>query len=298
MIRVVRGYPNGIFGGRAIWKAGSGRISWIGIVGIEDVERGPFGRLDLMLRWRVLVQYLTLSTLKAGQHNTILGYVWWVLDPLLLMLVYFVLVEVIFQRGVEHYPVFVLCAVVPWKWFSSSLLGSMASLVGKERLIKQVVFPKIVLPLSQVLSNLVSFAFGLGVLFLFVLGSGIAIKPIVLALPVVIAGQFLLVFGLALLLSSLNIFFRDVQNLSAYGLRLWFYMSPSLYTVELVPDQFRSVYGLNPFAHVFPAYRDLLMEGRFSSLTDLAWIFGSGTLVLVIGYIAFKWAEPRFAKVL
>ena len=136
-----------------------------------------------MLRWRVLVQYLTLSTLKAGQHNTILGYVWWVLDPLLLMLVYFVLVEVIFQRGVEHYPVFVLCAVVPWKWFSSSLLGSMASLVGKERLIKQVVFPKIVLPLSQVLSNLVSFAFGLGVLFLFVLGSGIAIKPIVLALP-------------------------------------------------------------------------------------------------------------------
>ena len=251
-----------------------------------------------MLRWRVLVQYLTLSTLKAGQHNTILGYVWWVLDPLLLMLVYFVLVEVIFQRGVEHYPVFVLCAVVPWKWFSSSLLGSMASLVGKERLIKQVVFPKIVLPLSQVLSNLVSFAFGLAVLFLFVLGSGIAIKPIVLALPVVIAGQFLLVFGLALLLSSLNIFFRDVQNLSAYGLRLWFYMSPSLYTVELVPDQFRSVYGLNPFAHVFPAYRDLLMEGRFSSLTDLAWIFGSGILVIVIGYIAFKWAEPRFAKVL
>ena len=255
-------------------------------------------RVDRALRWRALVQYLTLSTLKSGQHNTVLGYIWWVLDPLLLMLVYVLLVEVVFDRGVENYPVFVLCAVVPWKWFSTSLSGSMSSLVGRERLMKQVVFPKMVLPLAQVLANLAAFFFGLLVLIAFVLGSGIGLTWTVVSLPVVVAGQFLVVTGLALLLSALNVFFRDLRNLSRYGLRLWFYLSPSLYTIDRVPERFRDVYLLNPFARIFTAYRDILLHRGTPASEDLLWILGVGAVVLVVGLVAFQWASPRFAKVL
>ena len=244
------------------------------------------------------MQYLVLSNLKAGQHSTVLGYVWWVLDPLLLMAVYFVLVEVIFDRGVEHYPVFVLSAVLPWKWFNTSIQGSIGALVGRERLIKQVAFPKVVLPISQTLANLVSFGFGLLVLLALVLIYRIEITWTLVALPVVVLGQFLLTLGLAMLFSALSVFFRDIRNLLRYVLRLWFYLSPGLYALSFVPDDLLDVYRLNPFARIFPAYRDAVMFGSWPAAGDLLWILGVGAVVLAAGYAVFQWSEYRFAKVL
>lgn len=269
-----------------------------GVLPLPLERGGLWERVGQALRWRGLLQYLTISTLKAGQHNTLLGYLWWVLDPLLLMAVYVVLVDIIFDKGVANYPVFVLAAVLPWKWFANSLQDSMSSLVGKERLIKQVAFPKVVIPLSQVLANLVSFSFGLLVLIAFVLASRISITWAILTLPLVVGGQLLLTLGMALLISSVNVFFRDVQNMSRYGLRLWFYLSPSLYTIDLVPERFRDLYLLNPFAHIFTAYRDALMNGSVPAGDDLLWVYGWGALALALGLAVFSRLEPRLAKVL
>lgn len=260
---------------------------------------GLWNSLTGALRWRGLVQYLVISNLKAGQHSTFLGYVWWVLDPLLLMMVYFVLVEVIFDRGIEHYPVFILSAILPWKWFNSSVQGSIGVLLGRERLIKQVPFPKVVLPLSLTLANLVSFGFGLLVLLAFVLAYRIEITEAVVAMPVIIVGQFGLTFGIAMFFSAVAVFFRDVRNMLQYAFRLWFYLSPALYPVTFVPEDLRDTYRLlNPFARIFPAYRDAAMFGNFPAMTDLIWILGQGALALIIGYAVFRWAESRLAKVL
>ncbi len=255
-------------------------------------------RVTRALRWRGLVQYLVLANLKAGQHSTLLGYAWWVLDPLLLMAVYFVLVEVIFDRGVEHYPVFVLCAILPWKWFSTSIQGSIGVLVGRERLIKQVSFPKVVLPISQTVANLVSYGFGLLVLLIFIISYRIEITWTLLILPVVVLGQFMLTLGLAMLLSALSVFFRDIRNLLRYVLRLCFYLSPGLYPITMVPDNLLDIYRLNPYARIFPAYRDSVMFGNWSAAEDLLWILAVGAAALAVGYAVFQWAEPRFAKVL
>ena len=244
------------------------------------------------------MQYLVLSNLKAGQHSTILGYAWWVLDPLLLMAVYFVLIEVIFDRGVEHYPVFVLSAILPWKWFSTSIQGSIGALVGRERLIKQVAFPKVVLPISQTVANLVSFGFGLLVLLALVLFYRIEITWTLVIIPVVVLGQLMLTLGLAMLLSALSVFFRDIRNLLRYVLRLCFYLSPGLYPITMVPDDLLDIYRLNPYARIFPAYRDSVMFGSWTAAEDLVWILGVGAVVLAAGYAVFQWAEPRFAKVL
>ena len=257
-------------------------------------------RVGHALRWRGLLQYLTISNLKAGQHNTLFGYLWWVLDPLLLMAVYVVLVDIILQRGVENenYPVFVLSAVLPWKWFVSSVQASMGSLVGKERLIKQVAFPKLIIPLSQVLANLASFGFGLIVLVVFAMALGVGPKWTLVAVPIIVVAQLFLILGVALLLSTANIFFRDIQNMSGYLLRLWFYLSPSLYALSMVPSEFRGIYDLNPYARIFPAYRDAVMRGDFPAAGDLLWIFAVGVAVLAVGLAVFVRTERQFAKVL
>lgn len=250
------------------------------------------------LRWRGLVQYLVISNLKAGQHSTLLGYVWWVLDPLLLMAVYVVLVDVIFKRGVEDYPVFVLSAVLPWKWFNTSISGSIGALLGRERLIKQVAFPKVVLPISETLAQMVSFAFGLLVLLAFVLAYRIEIGWAILALPLIVLLQLTLTLGLAMFLSAFSVFFRDIRNLLRHVFRLWFYLSPGLYPMTRLPEDLVDVYRLNPFARLFPAYRDSIMYGTWPSAGDLLWLLAVGLAVLAAGYATFRWAEPRFAKVL
>lgn len=255
-------------------------------------------RLARPLRWRGLVQYLVVSALKEGQHSTLLGYLWWVLDPLLLMAVYVVLVDVIFDRGVPDYPVFVLAAVLPWKWFNTSINGSIGALLGRERLIKQVAFPKVVLPISQTIAQMVSFGFGLLVLLAFVLLYRIEITWALLALPLVVLLQFILTLGLAMLLSALSVFFRDIRNLLRHAFRLWFYLSPGLYPITLVPDDLLELYRLNPFARIFPAYRDAIMFGTWPAAGDLLWVLAVAAIALAVGYAAFRWAEPRFAKVL
>ena len=215
------------------------------------------------------------------------------------MLVYFVLVEVIFDRGVEHYPVFVLGAILPWKWFSTSIQGSISLLLGREQLIRQVPFPKAVLPLSQTVANLVSFGFGLLVMLALVLAYRIEVTWAILAVPVIVLGQFGLTLGLAMFFSALSVFFRDVRNLLTYALRLWFYLSPALYPITFVPEHLRDTYRLlNPFARIFPAYRDSIMFATFPAVADLLWMLAWGALAVAVGFVFFRWSEPRLAKIL
>ncbi|MBA2372934.1 MAG: hypothetical protein H0V74_01855, partial [Chloroflexi bacterium] len=118
------------------------------------------GLHDLLSRRR-LIRYLVQADLKKKGADTLLGNVWWVVDPLLQMLVYVVLVAVIFQRPQPDFALFVFCAILPWKWFNSSVMDGIGSVVGMEKLIKQINFPKLVLPVASVLSGIVNFFFGL-----------------------------------------------------------------------------------------------------------------------------------------
>ena len=256
-------------------------------------------RIGRALRWRTLVQYLVISNLKAGQHSTVLGYAWWVLDPLLLMLVYYLLVEVIFNRGVEHYPVFVLAAILPWKWFNTSVQGSIGVMLGREQLMRQVPFPKVVLPISQTVANMIDFGFGLLVIFAFVLAYNIEIGWALLGLPLIVVGQFAFTLGIAMFFSAASVFFRDLRNLLVYAFRLWFYLSPALYPLSRLPERFHDYYRiLNPFAVIFPAYQDTILYASFPAGVDYLLIMAHAAIALTIGFAVFRWADSRIVKVL
>ena len=262
---------------------------------------------------RRLVRYLVAADMHKRGADTILGNFWWILDPLLQMLVYVVLVTLVARgHGIENYPLFIFAAILPWKWFTASVTDATSSVASQDRLIKQIQFPKIVLPVAATTAGVVGFAWGLIPLFAIILVSLGSISPTLVFLPVIAAVQFIFTLALALLVSAGNVFFRDLGNVARHVLRLWFYLSPGLYSLAVLDqvnllDQYpilRTLLELNPFAILFEAYRAIIWGApgggpptapHWPSLAGLAIV---STVFLALAAVVFKRLEPRFAKVL
>jgi ABC-2 type transport system permease protein len=269
---------------------------------------GPFGLLkeglaDVASRRR-LIGYLARADLRKTGSDTLFGNIWWLLDPLLQMAVYTIVVTVVFERKQEAYPLFVFAAILPWKWFNSAISDTVSSVSGNDKLIKQLKFPKIVLPLAAVVAGISQFAFGLvplvGMLVLFYPHH---LSWTLLLMPVVMVVQLFLNLSLGLLFAALNVFFRDISNLSRHVLRLWFYLSPVLYGADTVAKIgghrfLGKLLGLNPFYPVLNAYRDIVYYGQLPDWGSLAVVLVGGIVATVFAVIVFKRLEPSFAKVL
>ncbi len=236
------------------------------------------GLTDIWSRRR-LTRYLVQADLSKHGADTILGNIWWILDPLLQMGVYVVFVTLLVggRGSIEDYPLFVFAAILPWKWFSSAINDSILSVVARERIIKQVHFPKIVLPVAAAVSGIVNFAFGLiPLVVMILLFYRDRLAWTLILIPLVAIVQFAFTLGLAILASAINVFYRDVGNVARHVLRLWFYLSPALYSVEQVNRVSAShpevgvVFGLNPFTILFEAYRAVIYDGKVPSWTGLA----------------------------
>ena len=257
-----------------------------------------------MLERRRLIRYMVGADLKRTHADTIIGQLWWILDPLLQMAIYAVLIGLIFDRGIEDFPLFLFAAILPWKWFSTALSDASTSITGRGSLIRQVQFPKIVLPTAGVFAATASFTFGLIALAIMLVIYIYRLDPWLLALPVVAAVQLVFTLGLSILIAAVNAFYRDVQNVLRHTLRLWWYLSPGLYPIEIVPEgMLRTLFSLNPFAILFTSYRKIIWGdfaggSRAPDFVGLVAVTLVGVLMLVIGVYVFKRVEPAFARIL
>lgn len=275
----------------------------------RPVRPGPLDTLTGTARevWsrRRLITYLVRADLKKRGADTVLGNLWWVIDPLLTMLVYVVLISIILRVEREAYPLFIFTAILPWKWFSSSIADAVTCITTRDRIIKQVNFPKIVLPMAVSVGGVANFVFGLvPLLGMLVLFYPTRITAWVLLLPVVALVQFLLTIGIAVLASALTVFFRDIGNVATHALRIWFYLSPALYGAEQVTQAvgegsiLSTIYRLNPFVALFESYRNLIYAGAPPVWDLLALVLVESVVLLVVAVLVFRRMEPSFAKVI
>ena len=294
---------------RATLRAVTARLEAPASFRSSSVRPGALGLVQAGIREvlsrRRLIAYLVRADLKKKGADTLLGNVWWVVDPLIQMLIYSVLVTLIFDKQIADYGLFVFCAILPWKWFESSVKDGVQSVTAQERLIKQIYFPKLVLPVSSVVSGVVNFAFGLVPL----VGLSLLLYPTrlsawLLLIPVVAVVQLVFSLAIAITVAAVNVFYRDVGNLARHILRFWFYLSPALYGPETIEKITKShpwvanVFALNPWAHLFGSYRNLVYYDQPPDWGGLA-VLGLVSLVLVaFSVLLFKRVEPTFAKVL
>ncbi|HEV8438216.1 MAG TPA: ABC transporter permease [Methylomirabilota bacterium] len=259
---------------------------------------------DIVSR-RQLIGFLASAVMRKAGANTLLGNIWWILDPLLQMPLYVLLVGVILRSGAPDYPLFVFAAVLPWKWFTSSLTDATTSVSTRDQLIKQLPFPKLVLPVAAIASGIPQFAFGLiPLVVMMLLFYRDRVTALLLLIPLVAAVQLVLMLAVGILLAAFNVFARDTGRLSGYVLRLWFFLSPALYATDRI-DHIAAqhpivawVFRLNPFTTLFEAYRDLIYRVRLPDPAGLLVLLVASVALLAITVIVFKRLEPGFAKVL
>ena len=266
---------------------------------------------------RDLLQELVVSELRTSTAGTKLGWIWWLLDPLLLMLIYWAIISGLFGRGrVEYapYPIFILCALITWKHLTVCAGNAPRVLRTREALIKSVPFPTMVLPLSLVLSSLVYFLFGFLVLL-----TAAALWPSphhsgsylpLLQLPLLIAVQALIVTGICLPLASFGVMVRDLGNVMRYVLRVGFYISPGLFGIDLVRGVLLDklgpalggvafgAYMLNPFAVLISGYRDCVFYGRFLPLEFWLILVAEAGALLLVGHLIYQHYDRRVIKFL
>ena len=258
--------------------------------------------LRQLLRYRALVQSLVARELKARYRGSVLGFFWSFVNPLLLLLVYSFVFTVVLPGAhppeLEPFALFMFCGILPWTWFSSSLLESSNVLIAGGNLIRKVLFPAEVLPIVTVLAGLVHFCFGLPILAVFLAYYRV---PVVLTdllwFPVVVLIQLVLTLGLALLLSALAVHFRDIRDLLANLLTLWFFATPIIYALSQAPTSVRRVLELNPFTHLAVAYQEVLFRvGPFSDWPRLLAVGAASLAVLAVGYAVFDRLRDTFAE--
>jgi lipopolysaccharide transport system permease protein len=248
-------------------------------------------------RFRALIGALVVRHLSIRYRGSVLGFLWSFLNPLCLMLVYFVVFKFYIRYdSVPNYTIFLFCGLLPWLWFTSAVSEGTTSIVSSGHLITKSMFPPHVLPTVAVLTTLVNFLLSLPLLFIFMAFAGMDFHAALLGLPLVIGLQFLFLLGLALGLGSLNVQYRDVQHLVTNLLTFLFFLCPILYPVTAVPEQFRFTLDINPLALFTVFYHSLILDGVWPAAR--AWIYLTGWVVVVLlaGHAVFNRHREGFAE--
>jgi len=253
-------------------------------------------------RYRALIASLVARELKARYRGSVLGFFWSFVNPLLLLLVYTFVFTVVLPAShppeLEPFALFMFCGILPWTWFSSSLLEASSVLIAGGHLIRKVLFPAEVLPIVTVLAGLAHFCLGLPILAAFLLYYRVPVSLTDLMwFPVIVLIQLILTLGLALLLSALAVHFRDVRDLLSNLLTLWFFATPIIYSLSQAPEPVRRYLNLNPFTHLSVSYQEVLFRAGSFALWPQLLVVGAGSvLVFALGYFVFDRLRDTFAE--
>jgi ABC-type polysaccharide/polyol phosphate export permease len=262
---------------------------------------------------RELLGNLVLRELRGKYKGTALGWFWSLLNPLAATLIFTVVFGAILRvtptvgaNGVQNYTLFLLCALLPWNYFSGVVNGGMGALIGNANLIKKTAFPRQHLVLSASAALFVTFCIEMAVLLVALLVFGI--NPLLWMLPTVLLMVLLAVFGtgLGLMLSVANVYFRDSAHFVAIALQVFFYATPVIYPLTLVSDvspdslaarlHIDTLYFVNPLVHYVEAFRDLLYEQEVPSPITIAVVVGSAAVSLWLGLAVFRRFSGRLAE--
>jgi ABC-2 type transport system permease protein len=266
--------------------------------------------LTPLLSRRDLTVNLTLRELRGKYKRSALGWAWSLLNPLASVATFAVVFRFFLKvpvpegdpSGLQVFALYLVCGLLPWNFLANGIVAGTGAVVGNANLVKKVFFPRQILPLASTGAWAISLSIELGVVAIVLLIVGNFVLPWLPAVVLVLAVQAVFVLGIALLMASATVYFRDLEHLVGIGLQLWFYATPIIYPISLVEDGFAKhpvllrLYDLNPMVHFVQVYRNLLYDLRAPAFNDLLALVVAAAISLTIGSLVFARLEPRFAE--
>jgi lipopolysaccharide transport system permease protein len=251
--------------------------------------RQLYGYRDLILR-------LAWSDFKLRYKNSVLGFFWSLLEPLLMLLILYIVFSNLMRIQVEHYQLFILMGIVLWNFLDRATSMSITGITGKPSLILKVYFPRDILVISSCLTAMFMTLLEMVVVAVFIVAFDVSIGWTILYAPLIFSLEFLVVLGISLILGCLNVYFRDVQFIWRLIVQVGFFATPVLYPITIFPASLQSIVMLNPMARVIIMLRDCVLYQTAPGMGSMAYLAASAIIMLICGYIIFDRLEPGLAE--
>lgn len=247
--------------------------------------------------YRTMISSLIKRDLRGRYKGSVLGFAWTFLNPLLQLAVYTVVFSNIMRAGIEDYYLFLFVALIPWMFFNASISVGTTCIIGQKDMVSKIYFPREILPIAHVTCQLVNMLLSFLVVFavLMISGKGISLSAIIY-LPVIILAEYLLAISITMIVSALTVYLRDLEHIIAIIMMAWQFLSPVMYSIDMVPDKMQKIFYLNPMTPIIIAYRDILYYKKAPELFTLLHGFIFSLVLLVIGWLVFGHLKKHFAE--
>lgn len=244
-----------------------------------------------------MIVSLVRKDLRGRYKGSVLGFLWTFVNPLLQLIVYSIVFSIIVKMGIDNFSMFLFVALVPWIFFSSCITSGSTVILQQQDLVKKIFFPREVLPVAYVTSSFINMLFSFIVIFVAIIVTNHGMNPAALLfLPLIMLIEYILALGFSFVASAITVYFRDLEHILNNLSMAWMYLTPILYTQEMVPEQYKPLFNLNPMTPIIIAYRDILFYKRIPSLNTLIGASITGVVSLILGFILFNKLKKGFAE--
>ncbi len=255
--------------------------------------------IDELYAYREMIISLVHRDLKGRYKNSVLGFAWTFVNPLLQLVVYTVVFSTIIRMGIRDYYLLLFVALVPWIFFSTCVGSGCNCVLDQGDMVKKIYFPREVLPVSYVTSQFINMLLSFIVVFAVLILSGKGINPTALLfLPLIMIIEYFLVLGMTMLFSALTVFFRDMSNILAIVVMAWQWATPVMYPADIFPEQFRAFMSINPMYSIIVAYRQILYYKEVPDIFTLITAVVMGVVLIIVGELVFSRKAKTFADYL
>lgn len=252
--------------------------------------------LKELYQYRQLLKSNVRKEIRGKYKGSFLGVLWSFVNPLLMTLVYAIVFPFLLKNSQPHYTTFIVIAVLPWTWFTTTISQGTSTILANGGIIKKVYFPREILPISVVTSGLVNFLISCIIIAIFLIFSGIGFSPYILFLPIIIIIQYILQLGIILITGSINVYIRDAEYIINFFVSMLFYATPVLYSMSMFPAWVQNILRLNPMTTIIESYRNIFYYQQSPDFMMLGLVFLMSIVILIIGIFTFKKLEKGFAE--
>ncbi len=253
-------------------------------------------KIKEIYQYRHMLKTLVKQDINGRYKGSFFGFLWTLLNPLLMLAVYSLVFQFVFRTGIENYSIYLFICLMPWNAFANTIAVGTTCVSNNASILKKVYFPREVLPLAVVISNTIQYFFSAVIIFIALIISGVGVFWVAIFLPVIVLIQAIFSLGLIMLLSAANVYIRDVQYIMNPVMMIWMYACPILYSISMVPEKFLGIYKLNPMTLIMQEYQNILYNKTLPNFASLGIVFAISIIVLIIGYLVFNKLQRRFAE--